>query len=466
MSSRYSRFPQGIEQRLPAPVSIKNDIMLTPNHENIHANSSKQPFCLLVDSRDRNMEFYSNPNSYVIDIPRYKDVLSVELVAADIPHTGFNIDRDCNVIYIAVTRDMFRQYYNGIRTTGTSYIEVPIPPGYYEASDLVSSSGGTDVYYQFYYQPTPVGYTWNTGIVAQALRLATSVAGYDMNFAVVFNIKTLKFTIISDSYFSFLVRDMDVDNNQVKPTVFDNGITSQASNSILGSNNDRFTVLKNSVYNILGFDLKNYHPYTNTYSYVANPLPGGGSGLLDGAFSVPGSVQPAVGNNYYFPTPYVVDFYNPYNPANPCDVTQTGLPAVSGTVGASTYVVYSAPFRANLTGEKYIILDIPELNYRDITSSANPSYYMRCLLDTNYNITTIQNPTTTNIASLNTTKCIKSSDIGNNRCIKYFTPSQGVLSKLTVRWYKHDGTPYDFQGQEHTLTFEIMTVKQTGTYFD
>ncbi len=463
--SKYSKFPQGIDQKLPMPISMKNDLILTPNHENLHANSSKEPFCLLVDSRDRNMEFYPNSNNYVIDIPRYKDVLSVELVAADIPHTGFNIDVDSNTFYIAVTQDMFRLYYNGIRTPGVSYVEAVVPPGYYEASDLVSTTG-TDIYYQFYYNPTPQGYAWNTGIIAQTLRLATNAAGYNINFAVVFNVKTLKYSIISDSYFSLLVRDMDIENNQVKPTYFDNGITSQAANNVLGSNTDRYTVLPNNIYSILGFDLKNYHPYANTYSYVPNPLPGGGVGLVDGAFNVPGSVQTAVGNNYYFPTPYVVDYLNPYNPSNPCNVAQTGLPVVASVIGATTFTVYSAPFRANLTGEKYIILDIPELNYRDITSSANPSYFMRVLLDTNYNITTIQNPTLTNLAIMNTTKCIKSSDIGNNRCIKYFTPSQGVLSKLTIRWFKHDGTPYNFQGQDHTLTFEITTVKQTATYFN
>lgn len=465
MSSRYSKFPQGIEQRLPMPISMKNDIVLTPNHENLHSNSSKEPFCLLVDSRDRNMEFYPSVNNYVIDIPRYKDVLSVELVAADIPHTGFNIDVDCNILYIAVNQDMFRTYYNGIRTSGSSYIEVLVPPGYYEASDLVSSTG-TNVYYQFYYNPIPLGYTWNTGVIAQALHLASNNAGFNINFAVVFNIKTLKYTIISDSYFSILIRDMDLDNNQVKPSYFENGIIAQTANTVYDSNVDRFTILKNSIYYILGFDIKNYHPSSNTYSYLSNPLLGGGSGLVDGGFNIPGSVQVAKGNNYYFPTPYPVTFTNPYNPSNPFDSTQTSLPVVSGQIGDNTFVVYSAPFRANLTGEKYIILDIPELNYRDITSSANPSYFMRVLLDTNFNITTIQNPNITNLAIMNTTKCIKSSDIGNNRCIKYFSPSQGVLSKLTIRWFKHDGTPYNFQGQEHTLTFEITTVKQTGTYFD
>ena len=140
--SRYTKFPQGIEQSLPLPPSIKNDIVLTPNHEALHANSSKQPFALVVDSRDRNKELYPNPNNYVIQLPRYKDVLSVELIGADVPHTGFNIDSSNNILYLAFTQDMFIKYYNGIRTPDVSYIEVVIPPGYYEASDLVSKNLG------------------------------------------------------------------------------------------------------------------------------------------------------------------------------------------------------------------------------------------------------------------------------------------------------------------------------------
>lgn len=458
--SRYTKFPQGIETKLNPPISIKNDIVLTPNHESIHANSSKEPFVLLVDSRDRNMELYPNPNNYVVQIPRYRDVLSVELVAADIPHSGFNIDVDSNTLYIVIDQNMFLQYYNGTRINGVSYIEVKVPPAYYEAIDLASTTG-TDVYYQFYYDSTPVGYAWNTGTLAQALNLATG-----LNFVVLLNIKTLKFVIISDSYFSIVTREIDLDNNLIRPTFFQNGIISQTSNSVLGANNNRFKPLKNGLYSILGLDMKNYHPFNNTYSYLPNPLSGGGNGLIDGAFGLPGSVGVALGENYYFPPPYPVTATNPYNPSNPCDVSLTGLPISTQLVGSSTYVVYSEPFRANLSGEKYVILDIQELDYRDITSEANYQYFCRILFDTGLNITNKVTPNITNLASTNTIKYIKSSDIGNNRCIKYFTPSQGVLSKLTIRWLKHDGTPYDFQGQDHTLTFEILTVKQTGTYFN
>jgi hypothetical protein len=492
--SRYSKFPQGMDEKMPLPPSIKNDIVFTPNHENLHANSSKQPFSLVVDSRDRNIELYPNPNNYVIQVPRYKDVLSVELIGADIPHSGFNIDSTCNTLYIAFTQEMFINYYNGVRQNGDSYIEVTIPPGYYEASDLVSNTGliGT-LNYENYYNSGPVSYIANTGILATALKLAVSGTPYAAaDFYVVFNYKTLKYVIISDWAFAILNRETDKNtSNQPIPNFYVNQnvnvytspvtyynippTSAQANDSYLGANNDRFISLPRCIYNVLGFDLKNYFPAGNLYSYETAPI-GGGNTLVDGAYN-PNNVnyvQISKGENYYWPPPYTVNYNTAYDPANPCDANLTGLPITAGPLGGTNFVAYSLPNIVNMVGEKYLILDIPELNYRDITNSINNQFYCRILLDTsqntiplsNYYNTTDQYPTITNLSTNNTVKAIKSSDIGNNRCIKYFSPSQGVLAKLTIRWLKYDGTPYDFQGQDHTLGFEIITIKQTGTYYN
>jgi hypothetical protein len=491
--SRYSKFPQGFDEKMPMPPSIKNDIVLTPNHENLHANSSKQPFALVVDSRDRNYELYPNPNNYVIQIPRYKDVLSVELTGADVPHSGFNVDNSCNTLYIAFTQDMFINYYNGVRQNGVSYIEVVIPPGFYEASDFVSNTGALGTLnYENYYNSAPVNYIENTGILAKALKLAVIGTPYAAaDFYVIFNYKTLKYVIVSDWAFAILNRDTDKNtSNQPIPNfyvsqgvnVYNNPITyyntpptpAQANDSYLGDNNDRFTPLPNSIYNVLGFKMKNYFPSGNLYKYQPAPI-GAGNTLVDGAFSTTNSnyVQISQGQNYYWPPPYSVNYNTPYNSSNPCDASMTGLPLVAGPL-VNYYVSYSLPDIVNLSGEKYIILDIPELNYRDITNSINNQFYCRILLDTNQNTVpltayysnTATYPTTTNLSTHNTIKAIKSSDIGNNRCIKYFSPSQGVLSKLTIRWLKYDGTPYDFQGQDHTLGFELVTIKQTSTYYN
>jgi hypothetical protein len=496
--SRYTKFPQGIDQKMPLPPSIKNDFVFTPNHENLHANSSKQPFSLLVDSRDRNIEMYPNPNNYVIQVPRYKDVLSVEIIGADIPHSGFNIDNSNNTLYIAVNQEMFIQYYNGVRIPNVSYIEVVIPPGYYEASDLASknaqtpaiittptTTAGSLIYQSYYNYDGPTVYNGDTGILATAFKLALnnyiissgSIVNIDtVHFYTVLDIKTLKYTIVSTIKFAILNRDTDTNfSNGPIPDFFHNQTPAQAADSYLGANNNRFNIMPRCAYNVLGFEAKNYFPRIYNYQNSPYPLPTSGiNGIIDGAFdrTNPNYVQIVKGENFYWPPPHPVTYNTGYNPINPCNADLTGLPESDITLlSDGTVIAYSAPCRANMTGEKYIVLDIPELNYRDQTNIINNQFYCRILLDTPLNITPLSiyynqnNFYPTSLSIINTVKAIKGADIGNNRGIKYFSPSLGVLSKLTIRWLKHDGTPYDFQGQDHSVSFEILTIKQTGDYF-
>jgi len=532
--SRYTKYPQGIDQKLPIPPSMKNDIVLTPNHEALHANSMKQPFSLTVDSRDRNMELYPNPNSYVIQTPRYKDVLSVELIAADIPHSGFNVDSSCNVIHMIFTQQQFINYYNGIRQNGVSYIEAVIPPGNYEATDFASTNiesvsnetiiSDKFVPYQNYYDSQGAQpYISNTGSLPEAMWFACQKYGKSLpdddpdkqaylnaDFVCIFDIKATKFVILSNVKFAVATREKDRNvANQPIPNFFLNQTSAQTGDSFLGINNNRFSALKTDAYEVLGFKMQNYFPTINSlYTYQDIPYKAYESlanfkrGLIDGRFDKTDSdyVQISKGENYYYPTPYPVSqgsggqYTNTYNPMEPCDVSQTGLDqnvtvlatwtdATSTVSGYYTYsdntdkpyfCCYSLPNRPNFNGEKYIILDIPELNYRDLTSVKNNQFYCRILFDTAINMVTLAsyfnninsiNAAPSNLATNNTVKSIKGSDIGNNRCIKYFTPTQGVLAKLTVRWLKYDGTPYDFQGQDHAIHLEILTVKQTGTYF-
>lgn len=437
--TRYTKYPQGLDQRMPTPPSLKNDIILTPNHENLHANSYKQPFALVVDSRHRNMDLYPNPSNYVIQIPRYKDVLSVEITGADVPHSGFNVDATCNKLYIVTTKDMYENYQHGGRTNKVSYVEVVIPPGNYEATDFASQLTNDGVGYQFFYDYNgAVKYKANTGVLAMAMKLAL---GNDFNFYVAFNYKTMKYVIFSNNFFGIVNLDKD---NYVDSS--GNRII-YASDGYLGHNSGHFNPLPNCMYAVLGFELKNYLP-TTTY----------GATLQDGAFNTTDAtfVQIAQGQRYDFP------------------VASTNLPATYGAVGGGEYAAYSLPNRANFTGEKYLILDIPELNYRESTSVINNQFFCRIIIDTDLNATSLAgyyNKTTegyfpTTLAVTNTVKSIKASDIGNSKCIKYFAPSLGVLSKLTVRWLKHNGTPYDFQGQDHTLSFEIQTITQSATYYN
>jgi hypothetical protein len=424
------------------------------------------------------------------------------------------------------TTKQFLAYYNGIRENGVSYIQAVIPPGNYEATDFASTNievaGATiisDKYvpYQNYYDSQGAQpYISNTGIVPEAMWFACQKYGNSLpvddpdkqaylnaDFVSIFDVKATKFVILSNVKFAVVTREKDRNvANQPIPNFFLNQTPAQTGDSFLGINNNRFSALKRDAYEVLGFKMQNYFPTINSiYTYkeipykAYNSLVTQQSGLIDGEFDRTDSdyVQISKGENYYYPTPYPVSqgsggqYTNNYNPANPCDVTQTGLPQYVDIIATwndatetesgyytGSFCCYSLPNRPNLNGEKYIILDIPELNYRDLTSVKNNQFYCRILFDTAINMVTLAsyfnninsfNAAPSNLATNNTVKSIKGSDIGNNRCIKYFTPTQGVLAKLTINWLKYDGTPYDFQGQDHAMHFEILTVKQTGTYF-
>lgn len=89
-------------------------------------------YFLVVDSRDRNQDRYSNPANYQIDFNEvYKDILSIELISAEIPKSTYTINSSNNKIYFQETAT---QVSNDTFYTGT------IPIGNYStASDLATA---------------------------------------------------------------------------------------------------------------------------------------------------------------------------------------------------------------------------------------------------------------------------------------------------------------------------------------
>lgn len=86
------------------------------------------PAVLLIDSRDRNHDVYPTPNEYVIKLdPPYKEVVSIELVMADIPNSGYVIDTSHNFIHFQDTNAM---------VAANSYLTAEIPIGNRTITDI------------------------------------------------------------------------------------------------------------------------------------------------------------------------------------------------------------------------------------------------------------------------------------------------------------------------------------------
>lgn len=104
---------QNIQGQWPGPQSIgknrqqKEEI---PQHQHQHqrryditiGNSDKGetiPAILIVDSAQRNRDMYENPGLYTLDLPKtYTDVISVELMQANVPNSAYTISSRNNIL--------------------------------------------------------------------------------------------------------------------------------------------------------------------------------------------------------------------------------------------------------------------------------------------------------------------------------------------------------------------------------
>lgn len=99
-------------------------------------NANRRYTRLVVDSRDRNLDLFPNPSKYEIELDEdINDVISAELIIADVPLKGYNINKFNNVIHVN---------WNG------DSLNITIPEGNYDASTLLSVmnavfTGATDI---------------------------------------------------------------------------------------------------------------------------------------------------------------------------------------------------------------------------------------------------------------------------------------------------------------------------------
>ena len=123
MSYSFGNFPQSIGHNIPngnpdyAPNIIKSP---EPN-----ITSGRISDTLLIDSRDRNYITYPNSNSYKINLNKhYRDVVAIKLINGMIPHSGFYISSQNNLLHFS---------------EGSSNFIVTIDTGYYTQSELFTA---------------------------------------------------------------------------------------------------------------------------------------------------------------------------------------------------------------------------------------------------------------------------------------------------------------------------------------
>jgi len=127
-----------------APYALENDQYLqfrkgdryTKSIYDVNVNTGTNPDSkisriLVVDSADRNFDKYPNPSKYTVKLKKpHKDVISVELKAADIPNSGYIITEYNNKFYWQDTTEQIADQ--------TCHV-VRIPVGNYSISEILEN---------------------------------------------------------------------------------------------------------------------------------------------------------------------------------------------------------------------------------------------------------------------------------------------------------------------------------------
>ncbi len=184
--TQYSELPTA-EQKIalnepPQPTNlqmlIKQPDIFKKYLEEANKGLTKEYF-VVIDSRDRNYDLFSSTSQYEIELNNvYKDIVSIELISAEIPHSGYIINASNNEIHFIETNT---------QTSTNTYYTATIPQGNYTESELATTIGE---------QMTTAGqstYTVTVDTTSRKMSIASNLTGGDNIFSLIFRGNTEKY---------------------------------------------------------------------------------------------------------------------------------------------------------------------------------------------------------------------------------------------------------------------------------
>ena len=134
---------------------------------------------IVIDSRDRNHDVFQTTNEYEVDLNTvYKDIVSIELLSAEIPHSGYIINSSNNEIHFIETNT---------QVSGNTYYTATISQGNYTADELATA---------IVTQMNLAGqstYTVNIDTTSRKFKISSNTTGGDNIFQLRFRGKTEKY---------------------------------------------------------------------------------------------------------------------------------------------------------------------------------------------------------------------------------------------------------------------------------
>jgi len=184
--TQYSELPTA-EQKIalnepPQPTNLQMLIKQPDIFKKYLAEANKgltKEYFVVIDSRDRNYDLFSSTSQYEIELNNvYKDIVSIELISAEIPHSGYIINASNNEIHFIETNT---------QTSTNTYYTATIPQGNYTESELATTIGE---------QMTTAGqstYTVTVDTTSRKMSIASNLTGGDNIFSLIFRGNTEKY---------------------------------------------------------------------------------------------------------------------------------------------------------------------------------------------------------------------------------------------------------------------------------
>lgn len=489
-SQQFGAFPNNFERKMQMSNPDYNQIIMKPPRQNVtHGRQTRR---LIVDSRDRDLLLYPNPNDYTYEIEsEYKDAISARLIKANIPNTSYIINNNNNKF---IFNEMNGDTACNCNTNVEDNCCISIREGDYDVCNLLieltekmtccSKNSNNEL---------PVEYKATVDPIQNKIVLFSN-----------FGCTGTVCTGANENTFELIFEeccDLKCDNcnnccckeyNTTRDirTGIETGELRLAQRNpykLEGGGrcgqvgyNDRYFVRenrsftrckkteypKNSIGKKLGFDRKNICVNQGTVSKYD-----GGYIEEYGCCDI-GDVLPETAivgtktkflNDVYIdrdPDPltklstYIKICSNVYKVKTVCSDTllilEDGIDVFGdGWKNGSKYIsgTKKAQFKYDLSSDPYIILNIRELEVLDGKASSIVDGFAVIPFYFPHN--------TKNFAVMGT--------LGQGQEIKYFNPPER-LNKLTIKFKTYEGDLYDFNGLEHMLEFEIMTMNQVGKY--
>lgn len=458
-----------------------NNILLKKNLENISktgCNDNKDPELvskiLVVDSRNRDLIKYPEPNKYIYNfIEEYKRIHSIELLYTMVPKSQYLINSSNNIIYLNYNNNNYIIYVPEGNYNQNINNSIEFPPNNIDIKSFISKN--------LDYQINNVFAKYNE---------------LDNFFKCLYDNNKNKYYF----YYSGYISDNDIINNQNIPKFslnFDGNINKiyTYENGIKFLKEEKQLYKKNSIGAILGFnpipnDIRNGNYYCNTevipinfhYNNKKITLTVDNKNLFEKIYETIISNNPEISrlvlsddNNFNSKVDILnftnninrvshisftgksINYYNIYNyynnPSNNRDPwkldsidrnnnkiiisTNSYTGNMANENSSKIYIRFSyivGDNNANLDGEDYVLLNIDELDKLDSNNTS---------IQNSYELITFSN---------NLQIFEHSQGYGT---IKLFNPVLSKLDKFQISFKNFDGSDYNFNGREHCLVFVV-----------